>query len=161
MREIEEIKADIAALENGIPAHEIIGFKPLRIKADLPTMKEYGEKLARLNSELLTAITADIPDLEALCNAWRENRCVVLPCKVGDTVYVIPSEVNWRLNAATKLSANNRVYEQKVESIRFFKASDWTIATCDGMEIHRSDAFGKTVFLTREAADAALKEAGE
>ena len=33
-------------------------------------------------------ITANI-SLTAICEAERDGRCVVLPCKVGDTVYRI------------------------------------------------------------------------
>ncbi len=43
-----------------------------------------------IDSRLRLAVTADIPfdRLEAICTAEKENRCVVLPCKVGDTVAV-------------------------------------------------------------------------
>ena len=40
----------------------------------------------------LTAITADIPDLEALCNAWRDGRVKIQPkpmFDVGDFVRII------------------------------------------------------------------------
>jgi len=45
-----------------------------------------GARLRGLKTELRAALTADIPlsDLSALCDAWREGRCVVLPCKVGE-----------------------------------------------------------------------------
>ena len=104
----------------------------------------------------LTAITADIPDLEALCNAWRENRCVVSPCKVGNTVYVdtktfLYGERNAHRHAealvtsfalGTKKRIKFRIFSPYVNQNKVFN--------------YPLSAFGKTVFLTREAADAAL-----
>lgn len=73
----------------------------------------------------------------------------MLPCKVGDTIYklfcgdIVELEVErivcwlsgyWKMNAHTEYSR-----------------ADWK-----GFEIDFSD-FGKTVFLTREAAEATLK----
>src|SRR5678816_3601503 len=52
---------------------------------------EYAE---RLENELwaLKRITASFPigQLSTLCDAWRDGRCMILPCKVGDTVWYIP-----------------------------------------------------------------------
>lgn len=97
------------------------------------------------------SITKDIPvdRLREMAEADRDGRCVVLPCKVGDKIYklfcgeVVELEVerivcwvkgNWKLNANTDK-----------------KYRDWK-----GFEIDFSD-FDKTVFLTCEAAEAALK----
>lgn len=91
----------------------------------------------------------DIDRLRDLVEADRGGRCIVLPCKVGDTIYklfcgdIVELEVErivcwssgyWKMNAHTEYSR-----------------ADWK-----GFEIDFSD-FGKTVFLTREAAEAALK----
>jgi hypothetical protein len=72
--------------------------------------------------------------IEEICDAERNGRCVVLPCKVGDTVY--------------STSPN----QDKV--IACYVPSLHTIARWieDGV-------FGKTVFLTRAEAEEALKEA--
>ncbi len=87
--------------------------------------------------------------LRELVEAERDGRCVLLPCKVGDRIYklfcgdVIELEVErivrwssgfWKLNANTNKTL-----------------TDWK-----GFEIDFAD-FGKTVFLTSEAAEAALK----
>ena len=92
----------------------------------------------------------DLDRLRELVEADRDGRCIVLPCKVGDTIYklfcgdIVELEVErivcwssgyWKMNAHTEYSRE-----------------DWK-----GFEIDFSD-FGKTVFLTREAAEAALKD---
>lgn len=81
------------------------------------------------------------------CDANAEGRLVVLPCKVGDAVFVLNASVFHK----------NEVYESKISSIRL---------DTEGMCILGGGFFGridgllnKTVFLTREEAEAALKEA--
>ena len=67
-----------------------------------------------------------------LADADRAGRLVVLPCKVGDTVYQIDAE---------------RVYESEVK---------WIIFDCDDIAFDER-AIGVSIFLTREEAEAALK----
>ena len=67
-----------------------------------------------------------------LADADRAGRLVVLPCKVGDTVYQIDAE---------------RVYESEVK---------WIIFDCDDIAFDER-AIGGSIFLTREEAEAALK----
>ena len=64
--------------------------------------------------------------------AEQDGRLVVLPCKVGDTVYQIDAE---------------RVYESEVK---------WIIFDCDDIAFDER-AIGGSIFLTREEAEAALK----
>ena len=65
-----------------------------------------------------------------------ENGMLIeLPCKVGDTVYTIPSLTNYRLNVLHGVSENNRVYEQKVYSIKLWKPDDWCLWTCGGLKL--------------------------
>ena len=87
-----------------------------------------------------------------------DNGVTVPPCKVGDTIYVIPSRANWRINnmyESTK--ALNRIYEQKVEEIHIYQ-SGYTVSSCRGVQHQSRDLFGETWFLTREEAEKALKE---
>ena len=49
------------------------------------------------------------------------DKLIELPCGVGDTVYVIPSEVNYKLNIINGFGENNRVYEQVVSRIEISK----------------------------------------
>ena len=82
-----------------------------------------------------------------LMKADREGRCVVLPCKVGDTVYA---------------HCFGYVDEGVIESfsINQYRLAARFVAT-DGAEgsFFKED-FGKTVFLTREEAEAALAKEG-
>ena len=77
----------------------------------------------------------------ALMEADRAGRLVVLPCKVGDTVY---------------FALLGRIIEKQVFSIVSFSNS--TRIYCDGTsEYFRPEDIGKTFFLTREAAEKALE----
>ena len=79
--------------------------------------------------------------LEELAEADRAGRLVVLPCKVGDTVY---------------FALLGRIIEKQVFSIVSFSNS--IRIYCDGTsEYFRPEDIGKTFFLTREAAEAALE----
>ena len=73
--------------------------------------------------------------LELAC-ADKAGRLVVLPCKVGDTVYQIDAE---------------RVYESEVK---------WIIFDCDDIAFDER-AIGGSIFLTREEAEAAMANKGE
>ena len=90
--------------------------------------------------------------LRELAEADKDGRVVVLPCKVGDTVWIV--------------SAVRKLYSAKVRT--FFcghpsavRGSDddghmRMIRTTEG-DIQMQD-IGKTVFLTREEAEKALQE---
>lgn len=55
--------------------------------AELSEMR--AAMLPKVKKEYIYAIIRGIPldRLETVCDAERDGRCVVLPCKVGDTVY--------------------------------------------------------------------------
>lgn len=65
--------------------------------------------------------------LAAYEDAEEQGRLVILPCKVGETV--------WRVNFDKR--------RKRIEEIRF--------------DVNLYNAFGKTVFFLREEAEAALK----
>ena len=75
--------------------------------------------------------------LRELAEADKDGRLVVLPCKVGDTVYLI-------------VTKRARIYTPE---FRFIKKSCLTFLN---MERVLRD-FGKTVFLTREEAEKTLE----
>ena len=80
--------------------------------------------------------------LRELAEADRDGRVVVLPCKVGDTVY---------------FALLGRIIEKQVFSIVSFSNS--TRIYCSGTsEYFRPEDIGKTFFLTREEAERALME---
>lgn len=87
----------------------------------------------------------------------EQGKLLKLPCAVGDTVYVIPSEINYKLNIISGHGENNRVYEQIVNRIEISERG-YLLVTCDGMESVVNTFYKKTWFLTGEEAEAALKE---
>lgn len=83
--------------------------------------------------------------LRELVQADKEGRCVVLPCKLGNKVY---------------FPLLGRIIKKTAYSIVTFSNSQRIY--CDGTsEFFRPENFGKTVFLTRVAAEKALEEMGE
>lgn len=90
------------------------------------------------------AISKGVPfkRIVALMEADRAGRLAVLPCKVGDTVY---------------FDLLGRIIEKQVFSIVLFSNS--IRIYCDGTsEYFRPEDIGKTFFLTRKEAKAALEE---
>jgi hypothetical protein len=89
------------------------------------------------------AISKGVPfkRIVALMEADRAGRLAVLPCKPGDTVY---------------FALLGRIIEKQVFSVVSFSNS--TRIYCDGTsEYFRPEDIGKTFFLTREKAKAALE----
>lgn len=88
--------------------------------------------------------------IEHLAEHLLENGVIVPPCKVGDTLYAISQMKDRRIlpfvneYEATSIGVGKRkckVYHEKDSFIKIFLQDD----------------FGKTVFLTREEAERALK----
>jgi len=117
MRSVEQIKADITKVEGIMGKNENY-------------TKQY-------DNELRLALTSGVPisDLETLCAAYKDGRCVMLPCKVGDKIYE-PYE-------------RGMIDDATVNKIE--------IDVCSNMGVYSISEFGKTVFLTRPEAEAALK----
>lgn len=92
--------------------------------------------------------------LEEICNAEREGKCVVLPCKVGDALYKVVELVN-----GERFISDGKMFEYIVspagKEIYFSEETTRYSIWLDAEQI------GKTVFLTREAAEAALNGGGE
>lgn len=139
--------------------------------------------LCELELELRQALIRDIPldRLKEICNAERDGRLMVLPCKVGDTVYVISKCENVHMcrddDYFTGTGAIECPFEKDCEfeecddgNTRVFETTirgGWVeenhiCVFCDTLnfEIVQSD-IGKTVFLTREEAEKALKGGAE
>lgn len=82
---------------------------------------------------------ADYEDLE------EQGRLVKLPCKVGDIVY----DTAWWDDVQEKIVVKGKTYYRTVHKHKVTKLP-FTYSDIDN--------FGKTVFLTREEAEAKLKE---
>ena len=86
----------------------------------------------------------DLDELREMVQAKRDGRCVVLPCKIDDDVYI---NLFGRTLDATVISIS------ELASTPTYKAM-YGIRLC---YIFKADDVGSTVFLTREAAEEALK----
>ena len=92
--------------------------------------------------ETLSGCDYSISRMVELMKADKEGRVVVLPCKVGDTVY---------------FALLGRIIEKQVFSIVSFSNSKRIY--CGGTsEYFRPEDIGKTVFLSRAEAEKALQE---
>lgn len=89
--------------------------------------------------------------LRELAQAEKEGRLVVLPCKVGDTVYRVGASIcKWREIDHCDEYCDGWQYRDCWEGTRAVLEKKFSL--CD------LESIGKTVFLTREAAEAALEE---
>lgn len=83
--------------------------------------------------------------LRELAEVDKDGRCVVLPCKVGDTV--------WRIVR----DGEPHITRDEVRDMYF--ADDMTLCVeLVGGRVTFTEKFGKTVFLSREEAEKALRE---
>ena len=127
-----------------LAAYEDIGMTPEEIKA--PFTEDAMINLAA------QALGVEPSRLRELAEADKDGRCVVLPCKVGDTVWIV--------------GAVRKLYSAKVRTF-FCGHTSAVRGDDDGGHIHMirttecdipMQEFGKTVFLSREEAEKALQE---
>ena len=117
-----------------LKAYEDTGLTPEEIKA--PFTEDAMINLAA------QALGVELSRLRELAVADKDGRVVVLPCKVGDTVY---------------FALLGRIIEKQVFSIVSFSNS--TRIYCGGTsEYFRPEDIGKTFCLAREEAENALAE---
>lgn len=91
------------------------------------------------NRPLITHIAGmPLNDVLDLIRAKKEGRLIETPCKVGQTV--------WEVDTETPFDEELQVIESKVE--RFFVGTSHNLHSIDS----------KTVFLTKEEAEAKMKE---
>lgn len=120
--------------------YEDTGLTPGEIKS---MQEEHfsGLEMAKLHSALM--------ELKKYQEADKDGRIVVLPCKVGSTVYTefCDEIVEKRIG---QFHVNGYTEPRLWADID----CDWTSTQCVRWDL----AIGKTIFLTREEAEAALKE---
>lgn len=116
-----------------------------------PTDLKWAEALDRLAAY---EDAGPIDRLLELAEADKDGRLVVLPCKVGDTVWITGSV--------------RRLYSEKVRTFFCGNPSYGRGMADNSVQMIRTTGcdipireFGKTVFLTREEAEKALMEANE
>ena len=114
---------------------------------------------------LLVGMNASVEDLkhiQDLIDAEEQGLLLKLPCKIGDDVYMIPSKANYDLNVLHRHEESNRVYRQKVDRICLDDGYWWLECDKDREygtgRICVNTMFGETWFLSREEAEAKLRE---
>ena len=131
--------AGVREMMDRLAAYEDTGLTPEEIDMD----HEAAEQLRQLCRDY------DLDRLEKLAEADRAGRLVVPPCKAGDTVYEVTSR---------KTISEYRVKAIRVELFCTFIEWDIVAGFVDksifGVPVNE---IGKTVFLTREAAEKALE----
>ena len=124
-----------------LKAYEDTGLEPAEV---ISMHGEWCAMMAALNS-----IGGGYDRLRELAEADKDGRLVVLPCKVGDTVYEVTSR---------KTISEYRVKAIRVELFCTFIEWDIVAGFVDksifGVPVNE---LGKTVFLTREEAEKALE----
>lgn len=134
---VEEVFYRLAEYEDkGREPNEILSGKELaEVACALISLKEYKS-------------LGTIDHIRALLKAEQDGRLVVLPCKVGDTVYHI-DQIGMK-SYAVKSIIEPCFYTEEKE-------------TCERGEDFYLRDFGKTVFLSREESDTTLagKEVNE
>lgn len=125
------------------------------------------ERLIELLEDTLHEWESDVSvqTLTEIAEHLIENGVIVLPCKVGDTVYIKgkPVKISF-LNIQNEITYCVQLDCEKLDcfSCPFYEdevswEGEHDCGTYGYMEFTESD-FGKTVFLTREEAEQALKE---
>ncbi len=141
METLNCIRCDFRHKDNG-NCTAVGGFCTAVTAAHCPMLQKYLD--TGLGPDEVTALQKDWSDLctivgecggidrlRELAEADKDGRMVVLPCKVGDTVYMI----SWRLNGRHEI-------EERVFSLTYFDPAK----------------YGKDYFLSREEAEKALEE---
>ena len=95
-----------------------------------------------------------VQTLQTIADHLLANGVIVLPCKVGDTVYYLTT-----IDTEKELNITE-VFCGTVIGISLDRKNIWiSVKYTNGLYYcHKSTDFGKTVFLTREEAEQALKE---
>lgn len=128
--------ADIYTMAERLAAYEDTDLTPEEIKA--PFTEDAMINLAA------QALGVEPSRLRELSEADKDGRCVVLPCKVGDTV--------WRIVR----DGEPHITRDEVRDMYF--ADDMTqCVELVGGRVTFTEKFGKTVFLGREEAELAME----
>ena len=122
-----------------LAAYEDTGLYPESVEALKLSM------MGKAISEITEFEGLPIDRLRELAEADKDGRCVVLPCKVGDTV--------WRIIR----DGEAHITRDEVRDMYF--ADDMTpCVELVGGRVTFTEKFGKTVFLSRAEAERALQE---
>ena len=111
---------------------------------DCPRSRSGAECWLRLcDIEDILGDEYDLDELKEVVQAKRKGRCIVLPCKKGDTVWRIVHD------------AAPHITKDRCTDIKYENRDIWVHLIGD--RVMGGWNFGKLLFLTREDAEAALR----
>ena len=141
-----------------------MGYKTLKYWAARSEANLRRAIMAEEENRKLRAILGvdyDNDRLRELVEADQDGRCVILPCKIGAKVYALEDRSYWQdvscpyEHECETCATDCRYYHQEmVEKTEI--AVRVVVSTGEMESVIRN--LGKTVFLTREEAEAALRE---
>lgn len=106
----------------------------------------------RMDMAIIAALFngVDVDRMKELSEADKDGRLVVLPCKIGATVYVLIQD------SAIFYPETNGWYigEDTIDAIT---QDGFYLGAVEDVDFRPNDAIGETVFLTREEAETALE----
>lgn len=134
-------------LKDRLAAYEDTGLEP----EDIISAADMAKITCALHEFNVYKKLDSLDRLRELAQADREGRCVVLPAKIHDKLYYLPRD------------RNEEIKEIEVESIHSW-GGEWQLFTHTDKSSRYYERYdidfkkvGKTVFLTREEAEAALE----
>ena len=142
--------------------------------ADLQSQLDQAKSEITKYKILLNDMETENSHLETMLDQANERLkgAIVLPVKIGDIIYVVPSETNYRLNIAKGKEEQNKVYEWTVSEIRYNKYGFSVVCDVGDVQFYcnyeppknlcghfdTEKYYGETWFTTRAEAQAKLKE---
>ena len=96
-----------------------------------------------------------IPNVNEVAEHLLANGMIVLPCRVEDTIYVVSND------AIIETEVLKVTYEESVEYCSGYVSQGVYAVVGNTLQRFDFSEFGKTVFLTKEEAEKALKEREE
>lgn len=130
-----------------LAAYEDTGWTP-------EMLRKLGENAGYLWDFAQAAENMTVGRLKELAEADKDGRVVVLPCKVGDTVYMIEHIFDIDNGVCDEICARKVIGHGGNNLNKLWLIGSGGICN---VSIFVSE-FGKTVFLTREEAEKALQE---
>ena len=126
--------------------YEDSGLSPEEIETRIAWLTDQlTARLSGLDTDVMKIVEGvSIGRIQEMVEADKDGRIVVLPCKVGDTIYKIKAVFSYF----------TKPMEDRIDFIKFYK--DEIVYVCTSGAKFSIGAFGKTVFLTREEAEKAL-----
>lgn len=141
-----------------LAAYEDTGLEP----EDIDTLQKREQGLAELLVNISCGCAVPYTRLAELAQAEKDGRLVVLPCKVGDTAYRVIRRKDGHGHIANATVSCLHMGDT-ARNRRYKKGKEYIVLKVDGNFCAHVDReqIGKTVFLTREEAEAALKKREE